>query len=359
MSAPDADAIASPIDPRAEVGGERKSGADPQRARGHQAPESSLAHAEALRLVERQLTVWRQSGDTDSDESQSSWPVPEAAIEKTAGDVPDDVRLVDGCGRLASSTACGSRNRRSGASRSLSARTAPSSAAARTRGPPAADLSVQPLAIRRGPAQTCPRPTRRPAPARGRDRDGRCPARQVSEQRAERAGQERPQLPVSGECGQRTVVSTPAARSLSSARGPTPGRRRTASGARNRASVPGGTTVIPPGLRRSEAILHTTFEVATPSEHVRLVRPRTAVWIAEAIARARVKSDATLAEVEVPLVQAGPLNASGRSRRSCPRRRGSTGGRAHAAGAGTRRSGSAAAPRPRSSRSGSRTSGAA
>jgi len=35
-------------------------------------------------------------------------------------------------------------------------------------------------------------------------------------------------------------------------------------------------TVNPPGLRRSLAILATTFELATPSEHERLVAPRTA-----------------------------------------------------------------------------------
>ena len=52
--------------------------------------------------------------------------------------------------------------------------------------------------------------------------------------------------------------------------------------------------MIPPGLRRSDAILQTTFDVPTPSEHVRLVFARTAVWIADASARARVKSDATV-----------------------------------------------------------------
>ena len=51
---------------------------------------------------------------------------------------------------------------------------------------------------------------------------------------------------------------------------------------------------MPPGFRRSDAILQTTFDVPTPSEHVRLVRPRTAVWIADATVRARVKSGATV-----------------------------------------------------------------
>ena len=73
------------------------------------------------------------------------------------------------------------------------------------------------------------------------------------------------------------IVSRPAARSLASERGPTPGRRRMSNGARNDASRPGGTTVSPPGLRRSLAIFATTFEVATPIAALRLVAPRTEV----------------------------------------------------------------------------------
>ena len=38
--------------------------------------------------------------------------------------------------------------------------------------------------------------------------------------------------------------------------------------------MPGGTTVIPPGLRRSEATLQTTFDVETPSEQVSDVAAR-------------------------------------------------------------------------------------
>ncbi len=82
------------------------------------------------------------------------------------------------------------------------------------------------------------------------------------------------------------IVATPAAASRSSARGPTPGRMRVGSGARKRASRPGGTTVMPPGLRRSDATLHTTFDVETPSEHVSDVAPRTATCTASAIRRA-------------------------------------------------------------------------
>jgi hypothetical protein len=69
----------------------------------------------------------------------------------------------------------------------------------------------------------------------------------------------------------------PAAVSRASARGPTPGSSRIASGARNAASRHGRTIVSPPGLRRSEAIFATTFELASPSEHERRVRTRIAV----------------------------------------------------------------------------------
>ena len=58
--------------------------------------------------------------------------------------------------------------------------------------------------------------------------------------------------------------------------GPTPGSLRTASGARYAASRPAGTTVSPPGLRRSLATLATTLQDETPSEQVRPRRPRTA-----------------------------------------------------------------------------------
>ena len=70
--------------------------------------------------------------------------------------------------------------------------------------------------------------------------------------------------------------------------------QRIGKGARKRASRPGGTTVIPPGFLRSEAILHTTFAVETPSEHVRDVEPRTATWMASAIRRAPEKNSSTL-----------------------------------------------------------------
>ena len=66
---------------------------------------------------------------------------------------------------------------------------------------------------------------------------------------------------------------------------------------------------MPPGLRRSDAILQTTFDVETPSEQVRLVVVRTEVWTADATARACTKPFATGAEVEVALVDPGAFDS--------------------------------------------------
>ena len=90
------------------------------------------------------------------------------------------------------------------------------------------------------------------------------------------------------------MVFTPAVARRSSARGPTPGSARTGKGARKAASLPGGTTVMPPGLRRSEATLQTTFDVETPSEHESAVAARTDTWTASATLRAPEKSSTTL-----------------------------------------------------------------
>ena len=59
------------------------------------------------------------------------------------------------------------------------------------------------------------------------------------------------------------------------------------------ASPPGRTTVSPPGLRRSEAIFATTFELPTPSEQDSRVRARTTARTASATARASSKELAT------------------------------------------------------------------
>ncbi len=98
------------------------------------------------------------------------------------------------------------------------------------------------------------------------------------------------------------IVFTPAAASRSSARGPTPGSARTGNGARKLASLPGGTTVMPPGLRRSEATLHTTFEVETP-ERARQRRRGSygdLHGVGQPAGACEVAHDG--AEVEVPLV---------------------------------------------------------
>ena len=157
----------------------------------------------------------------------------------------------------------------------------------------------------------------------------------------------------SGNVARPPIVCTPAACRRFRARSD-PGRRRTASGARKSASVPAGTTVTPPGFRRSDAILHTTFEVPTPSEQVRLVVARTAVWIADATARALTKSSTTVPRSRYPSSipvrsMRGTISATVSQttleycRYSAWR------------GERRRRKGSAEAPRPSSSPSGSRT----
>ena len=71
------------------------------------------------------------------------------------------------------------------------------------------------------------------------------------------------------------MVSTPPALSLCAVLGPMPHSLPTASGAKNRASSPGGTTTRPSGLSRSEAILATDLLVATPTDTARPVSSTT------------------------------------------------------------------------------------
>ena len=82
----------------------------------------------------------------------------------------------------------------------------------------------------------------------------------VPEEQADRPGQHRAQLHVGqrreGAHGRHAGRGEP----LFGAWAPRRAASRTGNGARKRASLPGGTTVIPPGLRRSEATLQTTFE---------------------------------------------------------------------------------------------------
>ena len=72
--------------------------------------------------------------------------------------------------------------------------------------------------------------------------------------------------------------------------------------------MPGGTTVTPPGLRRSDATLHTTFDVATPSEHDSEVAARTDVCTASGDPAGVAEVVDRRAEVEIPLVDAGSLD---------------------------------------------------
>ena len=127
------------------------------------------------------------------------------------------------------------------------------------------------------------------------------PAGAVAQQRADRAGQDDAQLGIGerGEVADRLHAGRrePLLRLGADAR-----QRAHGNGARKRASFPGGTTVIPPGLRRSEATLQTTFEVETPSEHDSEVAARTDVCTASATARAPVNVGDDGAEVEVALV---------------------------------------------------------
>ena len=151
------------------------------------------------------------------------------------------------------------------------------------------------------------------------------------------------------------IRCTPARASRSSARGPTPGRSRVGRGARKRASRPGGTTVIPPGLRRSDATLQTTLDVETPSEHDSDVEPRTAACTASA-RRPRLGERAPRRSRD----RGSPRRARSARRAAQPLGSpttppASTGDTARAAAAGTRRRGSVGAPRLRSSPSGSRT----
>ena len=104
------------------------------------------------------------------------------------------------------------------------------------------------------------------------------------------------------------VVDARGSAAASSARGPTPGSRRTRAARGTVLRFPGGTTVMPPGLRRSDAILHTTFEVPTPSEQVRLVVARDR-GLDRRRDRARTREvGRDRAEVEVALVDPGALD---------------------------------------------------
>ena len=138
-----------------------------------------------------------------------------------------------------------------------------------------------------------------------------------------RAGRRRRARP-----GRRSSRSRPRAAAPRRA-GPIPGSSRIGEAAPGtRPPGPAGTIVSPPGLRRSEAILATTFEVARPSEHESRVRARITACT-DLGERARVvEGRRDLAEVEVALVDAGLLHRRARPRARATRPRASTRGRA-------------------------------
>ena len=74
-----------------------------------------------------------------------------------------------------------------------------------------------------------------------------------------------------GACARSPTVRNPASASAFSELGPIPQSARVGSGARNAASVPGGTTTSPSGFFASDAILATVLFVPTPIETVRPV----------------------------------------------------------------------------------------
>ncbi len=78
------------------------------------------------------------------------------------------------------------------------------------------------------------------------------------------------------------MVVMPSSASLRSITWPTPQSLRMGMGARNAASVPGSTTVIPCGLRKSLAILAISLFVPTPNEAESLSSSSTRTWMAAA-----------------------------------------------------------------------------
>ena len=151
------------------------------------------------------------------------------------------------------------------------------------------------------------------------------------------------------------TVSMPAWASRSALRGPTPGSLRTGSCARNRASSPGRTTVMPPGLRavRRDLGYHLRRRHAERARQPRRPAHGGLHRLRELSRAQEVGRD--LAEIEVALVDSRPLHRRDDGLRRSPRRLASTRGRANAGAARTRREGTGAALRPRSSRNGCRT----
>ena len=162
---------------------------------------------------------------------------------------------------------------------------------------------------RRRRAGRCPPPRPRPARDPGRGRAGRFPALGHAAACPTEPGEERARARRLRARPARRSSSMPARRSRSSARGPTPGSSRTASGARKPSLVPGRYDRDPAGFRRSDAILQTTFEVATPERagEARRRPHRDLDRRGDGPRPREVPRDR--GEVEVALVDAGALDA--------------------------------------------------
>ena len=240
--------------------------------------------------VERELPVAGKGRDTDTDEPERAGPVAEAAVEERAGQLGDRLVVVDR--RWQRRRARPDREvgvPQLGRDRPRCETPAAEMPADLDAHPP--QLGVQCLAV---------------AEVTGEglldgDRDLLAAelevavvdsAGTVAQDPADAAGEHRPQVGVR-EHGEGADAIDPGRVQASLGARPDPWETANRIAERKRASAPGGTTVIPPGLRRSEATLQTTFAVETPSEQDRLVAARTAVCTASAAPRARSKSPPT------------------------------------------------------------------
>ena len=248
-----------------------------------------------------------EARDADADEPQRPRPVAQRAVEERARELADP-RARRRCRPAARSSACGSRSRDSGASSSPCARSGRARAGARRAARPS------------GVSSSCSRsgsPT-----SRGKVssfeiemRSVETSSRRGSMPRA-RSRTMRPTLPGSSarSSSSPSAASAPivsiaggdAAAPRRAGRSPAAGGSRAARGTPPRG--PGRTIVSPPGLRRSEAIFATTFELAS-AERAREPRARADHGLHRLGERAGVvERRRDLAEVEVALVDPGLLD---------------------------------------------------
>ena len=117
------------------------------------------------------------------------------------------------------------------------------------------------------------------------------PAGAVAHQQPDLAGHQRAQLLVA-ERGELADRLDPGGAQLRLGARPDP-REQPDRERREERGLPAGRTIVsPPGLRRSDAILATTFELASPSEHESCVRARITACTDSASARASSKAGA-------------------------------------------------------------------